>query len=433
MKRKFTIGLLLSLAILLHFQAFSQNKTKPLSVGDSLPGIFISNILNSSKPVRKIQDEPSMPLIIDFWSPYCGYSVEIFRELDHIQQLYKEKLEIIRVTRKTEADLRKLFIRSESAASSKLPLVFSDSTLKEFFPIELPHQVWVDNKGVIRAIVNAQDFTEENVKKLIENEDLGLLPMDHFQDFNPSEPLFLQAKISFRDNVAQFSYYTKYINGINEKTGSTIDPVTRKIIRRAYYNMSVKNLIQLAYDNFGSGGKYGLLSDNRKIIYERGDPERFFTPEDKNDLTEWQWNNTFCYEIQVLPENSGRIAEMMQQDLKRFFNITVSEEIRIVDGYRLLLIDKEKVPLSGGRGRGLTLVNQKTGIYTLENQSVKELVKSLGGVLRSSIVVDETNFKEKLQLQYKRSDNIQEMIAELRQFGFDLVPGKVEVPMLVVR
>lgn len=435
MKSKYTFKVILMVfGILSYLPAWSQTKSnKALSIGDHLPAIHISKILNSSRAVRKIQDNSEKHLIIDFWSPYCSYSVKTFKELDSIQQLFKKDLEIIRVTRQTDLDLRKLFARSEIASNSKLPLVYSDSTLREFFPIELPHQVWVDNKGIIRAIANPQNFTVENVKKLIHNEDLNLLPMDHFQNFNPAQPLFMQAKMSFLNNLEQFSYYTRYINGINQKAGNTVDPITKQVIRRAYYNMSVKNLIKLAYDNFGSGEKYGALSDDRRVIYERDDPERFFIPKDNNELIEWEWNNTYCYEIKVLPENAAKLPEMMQEDLKRFFNVSVNEETRIVDGYTLIISDKNKIPLSSGKGRSLTLYNQKSGITTIENQLVKQLIKSLEGKLRNDIIVDETNFKERLLLQYKGRENVHEMREELKKFGFDLIPKQVETKILVIR
>lgn len=435
MKSKFTFKLILMVfSILSYLSVSSQTKSsKALSVGDKLPAIHISKILNSTEAVRKIQDNFEKHLIIDFWSPYCSYSVKTFKELDSIQQLFKKDLEIIRVTRQTELDLRKLFARSEIASNSKLPLVYSDSTLREFFPIELPHQVWVDNKGIIRAIANPQNFTVENVKKLLHNGGLNLLPMDHFQNFNPAQPLFMQANMSFMNNLEQFSYYTKYINGINQKAGNTIDLITKQVIRRAYYNMSVKNLIKLAYDNFGSGEKYGALSDDRRVIYERDNPEKFFIPTDNNELIEWEWNNTYCYEIKVLPENADKVQQLMKHDLQRFFNVSVNEETRIVDGYALIISDKNKIPLSSGKGRSLTLYNQKSGITSVENQLVKQLIKSLEGKLRNDIIVDETNFKERILLHYKGKDNIQEMREELKKFGFDLIPKKVETKVLVIR
>ncbi|MDP3467556.1 MAG: DUF3738 domain-containing protein [Daejeonella sp.] len=435
MKSKYTSKLILMIfSMLSYLPAGSQTKSnKALSIGDHLPAIHISKILNSTKAVRKIQDNTEKHLIIDFWSPYCSYSVKTFKELDSIQQLFTKDLEIIRVTRQTDLDLRKLFVRSEIASNSKLPLVYSDSTLREFFPIELPHQVWVDNKGIIRAIANPQNFTVKNVKKLIQNEGLNLLPMDHFQNFNPAQPLFMQAKMSFLNNLEQFSYYTRYINGINQKAGNTIDPITKQVIRRAYYNMSVKNLIKLAYDSFGSGEKYGALSDDRRVIYEKEDPERFFIPKDNNELIEWEWNNTYCYEIKVLPENADRLPKMMQEDLQRFFNVSINEETRIVDGYALIISDKNKIPLSSGKGRSLTLYNQKSGITTIENQLVKQLIKSLEGKLRNDIIVDETNFKERLLLHFKGRENVHEMREELKKFGFDLIPKQVETKILVVR
>ncbi len=435
MKNKSSLKfLVLVFSILSYLPVWSQTKSsKVLAVGDKLPAIQINNILNSNKTVRKIQDNPEKHLIIDFWSPYCSYSVNSFKALDSIKELFKKDLEIIRVTRQTELDLRKLFARSEIASNSKLPLVYSDSTLREFFPIELPHQIWVDNKGVIRAIANPQNFTVENVKKLVHKGDLNLLPMDHFQNFDPGKALFMQANMSFMTNLEQFSYYTRYINGINQKAGNSIDPITKKVIRRAYYNMSVKNLIKLAYDNFGSGEKYGALSDDRRIVYEKGDSENFFTPTDNNQLVEWQWKNTYCYEIMVLPENADKLPKMMQEDLQRFFNISVNEETRTVDGYALIVNEKNKIPLSSGKGRSLTLYNQKSGITTLENQLTKQLIKSIEGKLRNTIIVDETNFKERIMLNYKGKDTFQEMREELKKFGFDLIPKKVDTKVLVIR
>ncbi|MFA5246029.1 MAG: hypothetical protein WC380_12065, partial [Pedobacter sp.] len=79
---------LMLISILFYLPLWSQTKSnKALSVGDKLPEIHISKILNSNKAIREIQDNTGKHMILDFWSPYCSYSIGTFKELDSIQNL----------------------------------------------------------------------------------------------------------------------------------------------------------------------------------------------------------------------------------------------------------------------------------------------------------------------------------------------------------
>jgi thiol-disulfide isomerase/thioredoxin len=71
---------------------------RSLVVGDIVPDIEISNMINNSSATQKLFDFKSDLLIIDFWATWCGPCVASFPKLEFLQKKFGEKLRILSVT-----------------------------------------------------------------------------------------------------------------------------------------------------------------------------------------------------------------------------------------------------------------------------------------------------------------------------------------------
>lgn len=169
------------LAVLcLNFTTKAQSKTaiENLRVGDKMPDVEITNIINSRIKSAKISDFKGKLIILDFWHTWCSACIEGFPKLDSLQRQFPNKLQIFLVDPKKEGgDTEKGVqivinrINDWSARKIRLPIVFPDTAISQNFIVKsVPHCVWIDGNGVIIAITGKEPVTRENISKIINGE-----------------------------------------------------------------------------------------------------------------------------------------------------------------------------------------------------------------------------------------------------------------------
>lgn len=171
------------LCLLLSGCAQTKTGNKPLNVGDTIPYIILTDVINF--PVSKIQlpDTKSSLTILDFWATWCASCINKFPKLDSLQQTFSGQLQVILVNNfKTTGNSRQQILEFISKrilttkALQRLP-VFADTAalLKQFFPhSHLPHYVWIGPQGKILAITSAAELTTANIKDAIEGKPINL-------------------------------------------------------------------------------------------------------------------------------------------------------------------------------------------------------------------------------------------------------------------
>lgn len=423
-----TFHILLILAC--HLATQAQQNVKELKVGDQIPELELRNLINYSTPLVNLSSFKGKLLILDFWNVHCSYSVEGFQRMEALQNSFNGKIQVIRITRNTDSEVKKLLSHSKMASASKLPFLSDDTLFIKMFPVVLPHQAWIDASGKVIAITSAMNASKVNAEAALNGGKVSLPPIYYFEDFDPKLPLFTNAKIGAMDHMKQYSFYTGFINGINYPAGYTIDSVSKKIIRRAYYNTSIKNLVKAAYGGFNRN-LFGDEVDDRKIIFEVKDVQRIDPPKEASMLIPWKWQNAYCYEIQVLPKDADRIDVLMQEDIERFFSISVNIEPRRVHGFKLVRINDNKLYLSAG-GNSLRSFDKINRVSRISNLPVEELMKSLSFKI-SALIVDATGIKDRIDINLRESHDLETIRKDLSKYGLDLIETEVEVDMLVIK
>lgn len=417
--------------LIVPFIGKAQQDIKKLMPGDRLPEIYLKNLINFPKGEAPLSDFYSPLLLLDFMNIHCSTSVSNFAKLDSLQEKFEGKLNIIRITRATDRDLNALKARSEPARNSRLSIIHSDSIFSKLFPIKLPHQAWIDKNGVVIAITSAQNASVKNVQAVLSGEKIKLLPMHHFEDFNAKMPLFSNASVGILEHTRQYSFFTGFINGIHTPMSTSSDPASKKVIRRAFYNTSIVNLFKHAYGGF-SESRLGIPTDNRKVILEVDNPSKFIGPADPADVLPWQWDNSYCYEIQVRPEDTNQLAENMKRDLSAFFKVNAGLEKRKISGYALVKTGGNKTLKTAG-GFPLRSFHTIDRYYELRNQPVGTLVNILMNCLSRDLIADETGIITNVDAKIYESGDLQSIRKNLKEYGLDLVKKDIEVEMLVIR
>ncbi|MFC0513116.1 TlpA family protein disulfide reductase [Mucilaginibacter angelicae] len=167
----------------LFFEAKSQTKptTKFLEVGDKMPDVQISNIMNWKSKTAKISDFKGKMIILDFWNSFCGGCIAGFPKLDSLQRQFKGKLQVFLVNpdnnQETERSMNIVIDRMNSwfARSFTLPIVYRDKALSENFSFYgVPYAVWIGPEGTIVAIPDESELTAENIAKVLAGEKVTL-------------------------------------------------------------------------------------------------------------------------------------------------------------------------------------------------------------------------------------------------------------------
>lgn len=156
-----------------------KRKAAFLNVGDTMPDIELSNLLNY--PVSKIQLSAvnKQLVLLDFWATTCASCLKSFPTLDSLQTLFNQQLQVFLVNPKVSGDdtvrinrmLQKAVARFGQPVN--LPIVVSDTAAFNLFGFTtVPRYVWLDEHRVIRAITNSKNLTAATIQTLLEGKPL---------------------------------------------------------------------------------------------------------------------------------------------------------------------------------------------------------------------------------------------------------------------
>ncbi len=160
-----------------------QQGTKPLTVGDTIPHIILTDVVNF--PVSKIQlsNYKGKLLILDFWATWCNSCISTFPKLDTLQSKFNNRLQFVLInnltrTLNTKEKVADFFKQRKGLARNLRHIpVCTDTTIRltQLFPCKfIPHYVWVSPAGTIIAITGSEAVTTANIRKAIRGKPLAL-------------------------------------------------------------------------------------------------------------------------------------------------------------------------------------------------------------------------------------------------------------------
>jgi thiol-disulfide isomerase/thioredoxin len=360
---------------------------QPLTIGDKAPDITFHNVLNYKSKTAKLSDFSGKLIILDMWSVYCTSCIAGFPMMEKLQNEFGKKIQIILVNphdakydseEKIKATLENLKTRTGFYPS--LPVPIHDSILNRYFPHQsVPHTVWLDaNKNVI-AITGSLDVTTENIKKVLEGKSLDLAIKDDWA-FDNSRPLLVDGNGGGSNDFIFRSLFTKYKSGIGNSSGVRLDD-NKKVIGIYSLNKILRQFINESFSDIINN-----VNDNRVVI-ESDNPGKF--------RLDFDTANTYCYDLTVAPveRKSLDIKQFIQEDLRRFFNISVNREKRKINCY----VISQTYDLSNS--------------YTKFQKSDMDIdASSLKKYIRNYPVSDVINFLDRFQMPMVNEVNIEKHI-----------------------
>lgn len=425
----------LILSCFLH-SVIAQNSNQPLRIGDKLPDVAASLFTpQSNMPIKLSDIKKDKYLIIDFFATWCAPCIRSLENLNTLQNEFKDKLSIVVVTYENKSVFQSFTAQNKIGKKNQLPVIVQDTLLKKLLPYKtIPHEVWVDNNGIIRYISSHEDITHENLYKFINNESLSIKEKKDVIDFDYLLPLKTEDS-----NFIYRSVVTPSNPGLPSMLYNNRINVDDKYLSRVLVtNQSLVDLFYLAYrkaepclTNFNQ--IYMNVMDS--TLYLR---PSYFNPEEGNkNNQEWKSKNHFCYE-RIVPKavhDSVFFIDMFT-DLNRISQLKGKIIKKTAQCWILVntLSRNDLLRTSGGK----RLLIWKGGVLEkLQNTPLSSLVRYLNSFKDNYMIIDETDYDKPVDMVVNVDPgnggshlDIPALKVALKKYGLDLVLQERMIDML---
>lgn len=413
-------------------------KTKPLKlrnlkVGDKVPGILISKIINDKYGSANILDFNDRLLILDFWFTTCSTCIEGLPHMVDLQNEFGNKIKILPVTYEDENRVRSFLKTNRYVKNLNLPTVIEDKTLSKWFKhVGTPHEVWI-YKGKVVALTWADYVTSDNIRKILRGEEIKW-PVKN--DFLPlvgvKEPLMTPntLHLGIKKGLKRYASVFGFQENSYSATGVDYDSIGNT--RRTYIiNLPVLNVYMIHW-NIVRGPTETIWPEPSHIILEVKDPGKYVRKEGVYDIIHRR-NAYICYESispntgQTLPDQSMEIIK----DLDYLMGLYGRYEKRKIKCLVLYRTNNEELFKSVSKQRDSRLDGS---VKIFRKDSFKNLVFKLNSYSGNPPVFDGTGYTGNVDLDLKIDSwkNIPDLRRNLQTYGLDLKEEERELEVFVL-
>ncbi|GAA4326188.1 redoxin domain-containing protein [Mucilaginibacter gynuensis] len=446
MKRYFSFLLLLCL----FFRAPAQdkpipNKTKStaaleigkggLQIGDQVPNVTITGLSGfrvNNKPVSKLplSHFRGKLLIISFWATWCAPCRAMMPVEDSLQKVFGDRITILPVTYQPEVVAAPVLSAMRKVHDLKLPGVTGDTVLHRLFPHHaLPHYVWVDAKGIIRAITEEKEVTAEKIRAMLSGTGTLAQKKDIVQPYDGMLPLLAGSNGGDGAGLKYHALLSSYIPGL--EAGMTVTKFDSSSGQR--FNVRNVPFVWICRLAFADKGRW--FQDSRIAVLSK-DSARLNSHLSGQAYMDWlAQGNGWCYELLVPPSLSLQAFPLIQTDLKRLFPAyEVTVETRKTKCLALVRTSgSDKLATKGGE----VLVDIDPYKARLRNSTLTQLMKRLDHqYLQNSPlpVVDQTGYTGRVDLSVDgRLSDVPTLNKALAVYDLAFEEKEAAVEMLVIR
>jgi thiol-disulfide isomerase/thioredoxin len=366
--KKFLLFIVLA-TLCLNFTTQAQDKSiiTALKIGDQVPEITITNIINHPSKSAKISDFKDKLLILDFMNTYCGNCIEALPRLDTLQKKYFNRLQIIVVSNETATRMQVFLKNNVIAKEVSLPFVAGDKALNSLFPHEfVPHEVWI-YKGTVKAITTAEYVNGKNIEAILNQVPVNWEVKTDLAAYDYHSPLLVINPKSLNEQHAPSNFYyttlTGYLPGVATRYTRETDSV-KQVIKLHLINYSILDLYR-----FTLGKPNDFPYSHIRIMAKH--PEHFIYRHNPEYRDVWNNKNTWCYEG-VFPAITSEkaVREKIKIDLDFYLHLKSNIETVSVNGF-LLKRDTSQTPSLKFAGEKISSNKGQLDFITVDNLLVR--------------------------------------------------------------
>ncbi|MBB5624092.1 thiol-disulfide isomerase/thioredoxin [Pedobacter cryoconitis] len=437
MNNRFYKIVIVSLVMLTGFMAEVYGQ----EVGSKLPDLSIGGaMINGSKKSTIKEMYEKGGLIINFWATWCSPCLKEQKMLDSLMQVFPD-LSVLSTTYEDSILVRKHFDKIGLPKSKSMVITANDKLFHDFFKHRMiPHNIWIDKQGVIRAVTGGEEINEKNIKEFFNGNVANLYAKVDDMKFEFTKTYHVpDSMILFRS----------YISGMNDAITSGLLYGNEKEFNRVFaWNRPITQFFWLAFTNLKSSRmNWNLIelhsSDSTRFIQPQLDKPLFERSRynNGNDLLtrqrKWDKDNIYCYEL-ILPKNVDvkLASEYMLPDLEKFFNIKAStKKKRVVCNVVSLNRSKLlKLPVAKGETPSF---RHKYYTLNVQSKSIDDILSGLSDDFNDNIpYINNTGYNGLLSFEIKSEKGkltLDDVWSKLNEFGIGKVKKKRLYKVLVLR
>lgn len=431
---KKTILTIAMAALCLFSKAQSENKAvdvtaKGIKVGEMIPNVQLNNIHNYKTKTAMISDFQGKLLILDFWATWCTPCVAMRPKMEELQEQFKGKVQFLSVTYQKAAEVLPFLEKLQKGKPSTLPEVMDDQILHRFFPhVYLPHYVWVDHTGKVKAITGFNEVTKSNIELMLSGSDSLLKQKKDLKvNYDRKQPFLIRGNGGDGNNMIFHSILTGYTEGIGQFFANYQADSLRK--HAVFTNLELPTIFAYVY----AKGK-SVIGRNR-IFLEVANKATLSYQASDLPFSEWKKKNLYCYELIVPRSHHFKAYDYMQQDLERYFpQYDVRTELRKLPCY--VLESNKKNELLKTKGGPVKADFSRSG-FKMQNASLINMMNQFNGFWWQNSaypVVDHTGIDYRVDLNVEADITDTEAINKaLIPYGLTFKLKEVEVEVLAIR
>ncbi|RZK42692.1 MAG: TlpA family protein disulfide reductase [Pedobacter sp.] len=431
----------------------SYAQQKEVVIGNKLPETLIQVQYGSEKKTINLKDlYKDKLLIIDFWATWCVPCLKEMKFLDSLRFKHPEELNVLMVTRESNSIISEFFsqARNRDITSKNLMISVSDTVLHKLFPHRgIPHNVWIDKTGTVRAITSQTAVTIKNILGFQHGEKPSGMRMKKEVAFDPAAERFSAGDTSFTYR----SIITRKIPGIYSGGSFTV-PEGEGTKRHFIWNGFLLRAFWNAYSEFNPHLRLNLIEihtrDSLKFIPPSREYARLLKGSKYADYDAWKDDHAVFYDLNLrkgVPNSKFR--DFMFNDLEREFNVEAKIEKRPV---KCVVITKKGKIRNAEQGNPLerTEISRKIGFkISIRNATIADFAHFMfrdfpktSDVVPNPLVIENitdstTRFNAELDFT-NDVDPINQMITpemvynKLKKFGYRFKEEMRQYPILVL-
>tara|TARA_R110002049_G_scaffold304317_3_gene499421 strand:+ start:218 stop:1564 length:1347 start_codon:yes stop_codon:yes gene_type:complete len=424
-------------------------------VGQPIPNFSIDKVDYYSQKQLSSKALKGQWYILDFWGYYCLPCIKSFPKMNVLQEKFKDKIKVFLV-----ADIRgkdgfypqtqELFNKLKAKYNLNLSVAYDKVLMDDWKIYGVPHSIVVDDKGIVRAVMAGEDLNEEKLNILLEGGNpKDFKTRDHFSDkenlglksYNPGKLLLVDGNggkgndFLFRSLLSLYNHDDNYYPGKVRFKNANIEGTNTFLIMGAplgalYHYAFFGNYISLNFPEDQIDKIY------KEPVLEIKDSTLFTNPYklDKHNRYEKLFN--YSYSTPYAKKGGKEyLMEVMQRDLKNYFDFDVAVERRLMPCWKLISLSENTKTTLKTKGGNTIVPEVLVGGFTLNNISVDYLLKIIpNGLYIEEPVFNETGIEHNIDITLDAIlTDYEDVIKALRKNGLDLVKTKKMVRVLVIK
>jgi len=427
---------------------------QPVLVGEQVPDLSFTNLLNYKEEKARLSDFKGKAVLIDFWALFCQPCIAQFPKLQALQHKYGEQLQIIAVTNDSLHQIQSFFEKIDYLGTRLLTATQSsnhenDSLFFAFPHKYIPHYVWIDKKGVLRAVTGYEEVGEKNIVAFINGEDFPFKSKQGELITNSEHPALynyqesgMTERLMLNDSIAGLISYSM-LAGYNKKYPPSCSIDCGGIYnerRLRIWNLPLTTMMRMACGKLDPDPTKLQLIPLPRTFFNIRDSARLhkltvmFTeaPDTTQDM--------YCYDLIIEKKGMRMLQDRMKDDMYRYFGVRGVNIKKKIWCYILTLKDSSLLKTKGGD----TFVDANMYYLKLKNAPFAAFVEHLrsyneGGKptfyrgIESAVIVDETGLASSVDMDITSPmNNIPALNNVLHKYGLVLTAGERYVDVILI-